>query len=60
MTEDVMTESMLNQLKPEYVTAAVLFLVSSGAPSRQILAAGGGAFTVAKLIESDTGRDAAH
>ena len=53
MTEDVMTESMLNQLKPEYVTAAVLFLVSSGAPSRQILAAGGGTFTVAKLIESE-------
>lgn len=53
MTEDVMTESMLAQLKPEYVTAAVLFLTSEGAPSRQIMMAGAGAYTVAKLIEAE-------
>ncbi len=53
MTEDVMTENMLQQLKPEYVTPAVLFLASHDAPSRQILAAGGGNYAVAKLIEAE-------
>lgn len=53
MTEDVMTESMLEKLKPEYVTPAVLFLASRDAPSRQILAAGAGTYTIAKLIEAE-------
>ena len=53
MTEDVMTENMLQLLKPEYVTPAVLFLVSSGAPNRQILAAGAGAYAIVKLIEAE-------
>lgn len=53
MTEDVMTESMLQKLKPEFVTPAVLFLVSTDSPSRQILAAGAGAFTVARLVEAE-------
>jgi len=52
MTEDVMTESMLEQLKPEYVTPAVLFLVSADAPTRKMLLAGAGTYAVAKLIES--------
>lgn len=52
MTEDVMTASMLEQLKPEYVTPAVLFLVSADAPTRKILLAGAGTYAVAKLIES--------
>jgi len=53
MTEDVMTETMLEQLKPEYVTPAVLFLASADAPNGEILMAGAGNYTVAKLIEAE-------
>ena len=53
MTEDVMTEAMLEQLKPEYVTPAVLFLASADAPNGEILMAGAGNYTVAKLIEAE-------
>ena len=53
MTEDVMTESMLEQLKPEYVSPAVLFLASADAPNATILMAGAGNYTVAKLIEAE-------
>ncbi len=52
MTEDVMPEDVLEQLAPEYVTPAVLFLASQQAPSRTILLAGAGVYTVAKLIEA--------
>ncbi len=52
MTEDVMPEDVLEQLAPEYVTPAVLFLASKQAPSRTILLAGAGVYTVAKLIEA--------
>jgi len=52
MTEDVMPEDMLEQLAPEHVTPAVLFLVSKDAPNRKILLAGAGVYTVAKLIEA--------
>ena len=53
MTEDVMTQSMLEQLKPEYVSPAVLFLASADAPNATILMAGAGNYTVAKLIEAE-------
>ena len=53
MTEDVMTQSMLEQLKPEYVSPAVLFLASADAPNGTILMAGAGNYTVAKLIEAE-------
>jgi len=53
MTEDVMTKTMLDQLKPEYVTPAVLFLASADAPNGEILMAGAGNYTVAKLIEAE-------
>lgn len=53
MTEDVMTETMLEQLKPAYVTPAVLFLASADAPNGEILMAGAGNYTVAKLIEAE-------
>ncbi len=52
MTEDVMPEEVLEQLAPENVTPAVLFLASEQAPSRTILLAGAGAYTVAKLVEA--------
>ena len=53
MTEDVMTESMLEQLKPEYVSPAVLYLASADAPNGEILMASAGNYTVAKLIEAE-------
>ena len=52
MTEDVMPPDMLEQLAPENVTPAVLFLASNEAPNRKILLAGAGVYTVAKLIEA--------
>jgi len=53
MTEDVMTKSMLGQISPEHVVPAVLFLTSTAAPSRTILLAGAGTYSVAKIIESE-------
>jgi hypothetical protein len=40
-------------LTPDTVTPAVLFLVSEDAPTRTILAAGAGAFAVAKIVETE-------
>ncbi|MEM7300406.1 MAG: SDR family NAD(P)-dependent oxidoreductase [Pseudomonadota bacterium] len=53
MTEDVMTPEMLELLDPEFVSPAVLFLASKEAPNRTILLAGGGCYTVAKLMEAE-------
>jgi NAD(P)-dependent dehydrogenase (short-subunit alcohol dehydrogenase family) len=44
MTEDIMPAEMLTKLAPETVVPAALYLVSEDAPSRAILAAGGGGF----------------
>ncbi len=52
MTKDIMPANMLDQLAPEHVTPAVLFLASREAPSRTLLLAGAGVYTVAKLIEA--------
>jgi len=53
LTEDVMTKRMLEQIPPEDVTPAVLFLSSKDAPNHQILLAGAGTYTVAKLVEAE-------
>ncbi|MEE9375985.1 MAG: SDR family NAD(P)-dependent oxidoreductase, partial [Rhizobiaceae bacterium] len=53
MTEDVIPPEALASLDPKWVTPAVLFLGSSDAPSRTILLAGAGGFTVAKLMEAE-------
>jgi hypothetical protein len=41
------------QLKPEYVTPGVVFLCSEEAPTGAILTAGGGAFALARLYETE-------
>ena len=53
LTEDVMTKRMLEQIPAEDVTPAVLFLSSKDAPNQQILLAGAGTYTVAKLVEAE-------
>lgn len=53
MTENLMPPQALEALKPEYVTPGVIYLVSDEAPNGVILAAGGGAFAVAQIVESN-------
>ncbi len=53
MTEDVIPADALSLLDPKWVTPAVLFLGSADAPSRNILLAGAGGYTVAKLMEAE-------
>ncbi len=53
MTEDVIPPEALSLLDPKWVTPAVLFLGSNEAPSRNILLAGAGGYTVAKLMEAE-------
>jgi NAD(P)-dependent dehydrogenase (short-subunit alcohol dehydrogenase family) len=52
MTENLMPPQALEALKPEYVTPGVIYLVSEDAPTGVVLAAGGGAFAVAQIVES--------
>jgi hypothetical protein len=52
MTEDLMTEDVLKLLRPEFVTPAVIFMASTDAPTRQIIAAGAGVF--AKVVIQET------
>lgn len=44
MTEGVVDEDLLQDLPPERVSPAVVFLASDAAPNRAIICAGGGAF----------------
>lgn len=53
MTEGLIPEKAYALLTPETVSPAVLFLVSEDAPTRTILAAGAGAFAVAKIVETE-------
>jgi NAD(P)-dependent dehydrogenase (short-subunit alcohol dehydrogenase family) len=53
MTENLMPPQALEALKPEYVTPGVIYLVSEDAPNGVILAAGGGAFAVAQIVEAN-------
>ena len=53
MTEDVIPPEALASLDPKWVTPAVVFLGSIEAPSRNIVLAGAGGYTVAKLLEAD-------
>ncbi|MEQ9506756.1 MAG: SDR family NAD(P)-dependent oxidoreductase [Hyphomonas sp.] len=52
MTEDIMSEGMLEALKPEYVTPGVINLVKEDAPTGMILSAGAGAFSMAQIVET--------
>ncbi len=53
MTEDVIPPEALGKLDPKWVTPAVVFLASKEAPSRYIVLAGAGGYTVAKLLEAE-------
>jgi NAD(P)-dependent dehydrogenase (short-subunit alcohol dehydrogenase family) len=53
MTQDVMPAEMLDMLKPEFVTPAVLFLSSAQAPNNTIISAGAGVYAVAQMVESE-------
>ncbi len=53
MTEGLMPAEMGDRLKPEYVTPGVVFLCSDEAPTGAILTAGGGAFALARLYETE-------
>ncbi|MDM0048423.1 SDR family oxidoreductase [Variovorax sp. J22R115] len=49
MTEDLMSEEVLNALKPEAVVPAMLVLAAQDAPNRAILCAGAGTFEAAHI-----------
>jgi NAD(P)-dependent dehydrogenase (short-subunit alcohol dehydrogenase family) len=53
MTEGLMPQAVLDQLKPEYVTPGVMNLVKDDAPSGLILSAGAGAFSMARIVETE-------
>lgn len=52
MTQDIMPQQMLDNLKPEYVTPGVMNLVKEDAPTGMILSAGAGAFSMAQIVET--------
>jgi NAD(P)-dependent dehydrogenase (short-subunit alcohol dehydrogenase family) len=53
MTEGLLPEEAFALLTPETVTPAVLYMVSEDAPSKTIICAGAGAYSVAKIVETD-------
>jgi len=53
MTEGLFPEKAFELLTPETVSPGVVFLVAPDAPSRKVLAAGGGSFAVFKGFETD-------
>jgi NAD(P)-dependent dehydrogenase (short-subunit alcohol dehydrogenase family) len=59
MTENLLPPQMLEMLKPEYVTPAVVFLASDEAPTGVIISAGAGVFSSAQIMES-TGINLGH
>ncbi len=52
MTEGLMPQAMLDNLKPEYVTPGVINLVKQDAPTGMILSAGAGVFSMAQIVET--------
>jgi NAD(P)-dependent dehydrogenase (short-subunit alcohol dehydrogenase family) len=53
MTQDIMPQDMLDMLKPEFVTPAVLFLGSAQAPNNTVISAGAGVYAVAQMVETE-------
>ena len=53
MTENLMPPEVLAQIRPEFVTPGVVFLCSEEAPTGVIMTAGGGAFAISRLIETE-------
>ena len=52
MTEDLMPGDVLDQIKPDYVTPAVTYMVSEDAPTVVIIAAGAGVFSRVMVHET--------
>ncbi|HEY4114144.1 MAG TPA: SDR family NAD(P)-dependent oxidoreductase [Rhizomicrobium sp.] len=52
MTENLLPPNILEMIKPEYVTPAVVFLASDEAPTGAIISAGAGVFSSAQIMES--------
>ena len=53
MTEGLRPPAIAERLKPDYVTPGVVYLCSEEAPTGAILTAGGGAFALARLYETE-------
>jgi len=53
MTENLMPPAMLELLKPELVTSAVVFLSGDECPNGEIIVAGAGFFAKARMMESE-------
>ena len=52
MTDGLIPEAVFKLLSPESVSPGIVFLASKDAPSRKVLAAGGGSFAVFKGFET--------
>ena len=52
MTESLMPGEVIEQIKPEFVTPAVIYMVSEDAPTGVIIAAGAGVFTRVMVHET--------
>lgn len=52
MTEGVLSDDLMTKLAPEAATAAAVFLVSQGAPNRQVIFAGAGSYAAMEIRES--------
>jgi len=53
MTASLLPPEVAARLAPEYVTPGVVFLCSEEAPTGAILTAGGGAFAMARIVETE-------
>ncbi|HJT43710.1 MAG TPA: SDR family NAD(P)-dependent oxidoreductase [Rhizomicrobium sp.] len=53
MTQALMPPTVLEMLKPEFVSPAIAYLASDDAPTGVILTAAAGAFAAAQMVESD-------
>jgi NAD(P)-dependent dehydrogenase (short-subunit alcohol dehydrogenase family) len=53
MTENLMPPAVLEMLKPEFVTPAVVYLAGDDAPSGFIMSAAAGVFAAARIVETD-------
>lgn len=52
MTEDILTQDMLDKIDPKYVTPAAVFLVSNEAPNHCVMFAGAGTYATMQICES--------
>lgn len=52
MTQDILSDDALSIFDVQSVSDAALFLAHESAPARQILCAGGGCYSLAKIIET--------